>query len=98
MDIRVERGMTDSGINFFETYANEQLEKYFDSYPFIESAHVYFRGKNHSYKKVKLHLRLKGKDIYAEATGHKHDVALDNAIDKIRPQMEKYKSKHYVRA
>ncbi len=98
MDIRIERGKNEGGINFFESYAHESLEKYFDSYPFIESARVYFRGKNHSYKKVKLHVRLKGKDVYAEATGQRHDIALDNAVDKIRPQMEKYKSKHYARA
>lgn len=89
--------MQDGG-NYFEAYAKTQLSKYFESYPFIESVKVFFRAKKHDTKKVKLHMRLKGKDIFAEASGPKHDIALDNAIDKIHSQIEKYKSKRYKKA
>ena len=97
MNIKIERDMTE-GINYYDNYARTQLNKYFRSYPFIESVKVFFRAKKHELKKVKLHMRLKGKDIFAEATGPKHDIALDNAIDKIRSQIEKYKSKRYRKA
>ena len=94
MDIKIEREDRDAN-NYFETYAADQLKKYFNNYTFIESVRVFFRGQKHDSKKVKLQMRLKGKDIYAEASGPKHDIALDSAIDKIKSQIEKYKSKRY---
>ncbi len=97
MDIKVEKEAIE-GKNYFESYARKQLGKYFVTYPFIESIKVFFRGKNHPYKKVKLQARLKGKDVFVEGTGPKHDVALDVAAEKLRSQVEKYKSKHYKRA
>lgn len=97
MDIRVEQGLTE-GANWHESYARESLQKYFTNYPFIESIKVFFRGKSHPYKKVKLQARLKGKDVFVEATGLRHDIALDNATAKLRSVVEKYKSKRYKRA
>ncbi len=97
MDIKVERAQTE-GKNYFETYARENLQKYFNNYPFIESIKVFFRGKKHPSKKIKLHARLKGKDVFVEASGARHDLALDAASAKLRVQVEKYKSKHYKRA
>ena len=81
MNIRIEREFTE-GSNYFDSYARKQLQKYFKSYPFIESVKVFFRGKKHSSKKVKLHMRLKGKEVFAEANGPKHDIALD-AVDAL---------------
>lgn len=95
MDIKIDRDTVDVGQSYNEKYANEQLQKYFSSYPFINSAKVFFRGDKHPTQKVKIHLRLKGKDIYAEGGGVGHDAALDVAILKLKPQMEKYKSQHY---
>jgi len=97
MDIKVDRGTTETN-TYNEQYAQKQLQKYFDSYPFITSAKVYFRGDKHPTKKVKIQMRLKGKDVYAEGEGQYHDVALDAAIHKLKGQMERYKSKHYKRA
>ena len=97
MDIKVERAQTE-GKNYFETYARENLQKYFNNYPFIESIKVFFRGKKHPSKKIKLQARLKGKDVFVEASGARHDLALDAASAKLRVQVEKYKSKHYKRA
>jgi len=97
MDIRVEKDLIE-GMNYFESYAREKLQKYFNNYPFVESIKVFFRGNKHPEKKVKLHARLKGKDVFVEGTGSKHDIALDNAAEKLRRQVEKYKSKHYKRA
>lgn len=97
MDIKVERNVTE-GKNYFETYARENLQKYFNNYPFIESIKVFFRGSKHPSKKIKLQARLKGKDIFVEASGARHDLAIDAAGEKLRAQMEKYKSKHYKKA
>ena len=97
MDIKIERGSKE-GKNYFENYANKNLQKFFKNYPFLESVKVFFRGDKHPTKKVKLHARLKGKDVFVEASGPKHDIALDNAAIKLRAQAEKYKSKHYKKA
>lgn len=97
MDIRVEEGFID-GTNYYEKYARENLQKYFRNYPFVESIKVFFRGDKHPKKKIKLQARLKGKDVFVEASGPQHDVALDLAAEKLRKQVEKYKSKHYKKA
>ena len=97
MDIRIDRG-SETLSSYNEQYAHSLLMKYFSSYPFITSARIFFRGDKHPTKKVKIQLRLKGKDIFAEAEGKHHDSALDNAILKLKSQMEKYKSKRYKKA
>lgn len=94
MDIKVERNVTE-GKNYFETYARENLQKYFSHYPFIESIKVFFRGSKHPSKKIKLQARMKGKDVFVEASGARHDLAIDAAGDKLRHQLEKHKSKLY---
>ncbi len=98
MDIKIDRASGTESNNYNEQYASQQLQKYFSSYPFITSAKVFFRGDKHPSQKVKIHLRLKGKDVYAEGVGVGHDIAFDNAMNKIKPQIEKYKTKHYKRA
>ncbi len=97
MDIKVDRGTLEAN-SYNEQYAQEQLKKYFETYPFITSAKVFFRGDKHPTKKVKINVRLKGKDVFAEGEGLFHDAALDQAVQKLKTQMEKYKSKHYKRA
>ena len=97
MDIKVEKDVIE-GTNYFDNYAREILQKYFLNYPFIESIKVFFRGSKHPSKKIKLQARLKGKDVFVEASGPKHDIALDQAVEKLRRQVEKYKSKRYRRA
>ena len=97
MDIKVEKATMESS-NYFEGYARESLQKYFSKYPFVESIKVFFRGKKHASKKIKLQARLKGKDVFVEATGPRHDIALDNASNKLKAQIEKYKTKRYKKA
>ena len=97
MDIRVEREIIE-GSNYFESYAREQLQKYFLNYPFVESIKVFFRGSKYPIKKIKLQARLKGKDVFVEASAPKHDMALDLAAEKLKTQVEKYKSKRYKKA
>ncbi len=97
MDIKVERDHVE-GTNYFDTYARESLQKYFTNYSFVESIKVFFRGKKHPSKKVKLQARLKGKDVFVEASGARHDIALDAAVSKLKTQLVKYKSKHYKKA
>jgi len=96
MDIIVKRNETvETGV--FETSIREKLAKYFQNYPFLESIKVFFRGKKHKYKKIKLQARLKGKDIFVEANGYNHEYALELASNKLYAQVEKYKTKHYSR-
>jgi ribosome-associated translation inhibitor RaiA len=94
MDIKIDREET-TGANYHDSYARETLGKFFVKYPFIESIKVFFRGKDHPYKKVKLQARLKGKDVFVEARGDRHDVAIDAATVKLRSVVEKYKTKRY---
>ena len=98
MNITIQKKSTDTSNNYFENYAQRQLEKLFSIYPFIESMRVSLRGQKHPTKKVKLQARLKGKDIFVEAQGEKHDTAINLAADKLRAVAEKYKSKRYRRA
>jgi len=97
MDIKVKKDFIE-GTNYFEKHAREHLRKYFLNYPFIESIKVYFRGSKHLTKKIKLQARLKDKELFAEASGLKHDVALEIAAEKLKIQVEKYKSKRYHKA
>ena len=94
MDIKVLR---DENVlaNGFESSIREKLSKYFTNYPFVESIKVFLRGKRHKSKKIKLQVRLKGKDVFVEANGHNHEYALEQATDKLYTQVEKYKSKRY---
>ena len=96
MDIKVERNELE-GNTGFENVVRGKLSKYFSNYPFLESIRVFFRGKKHKYKKIKLQARLKGKDVFVEANGHNHEFALEQATQKLYTQVEKYKSKHYSR-
>ena len=97
MDIKVERD-SNGGKNYFEKYAVEHLSDYFEKYNFVESIKVFFRGKKHNTKKIKLQARLKGKDVFVEASAARHDLAIDLASKKLKSQVEKYKSKRYKRA
>ncbi len=97
MDLKIDKDYVD-GNNYFETYAREKLKKYFDNYAFIESIQIFCRGKQHKYKKVKLDVRIKGKNLFVEARGGDHDHALDAAADKLYTIAEKYKTKLYKRA
>lgn len=96
MDIKIDRG-TALAYTYNEQYAIDLLNKYFSSYPFVNSAKIFFRGDKHPTKKVKIQLRLKGKDLFAKAEGTFHDTALENAVQKLKSQIEKYKSQHYKR-
>lgn len=97
MDIKIDRGSA-LAYNYNEQYAIDLLQKYFSIYPFVTSAKIFFRGDKHATKKVKIQLRLKGKDLFAKAEGKYHDSALENAISKLRSQIEKYKTQHYKKS
>lgn len=97
MDIKIDKTAVE-GQNYFDSHARETLAKYFTNYPFIESIRVFFRGSKHPTKKVKLQARLKGKDVFVEASAARHDLAVVAAAEKLRTQAEKYKSKHYKTA
>jgi len=91
MDIKIDRDFT-AGTNSFEEHAQDRCQKYFDNYPFVQSIQIFLRGDKHPTKKVKLQVRLKGKDIFASAEGQHHHDAFDNALSKLKSQLVKYKT------
>jgi Ribosome-associated protein Y (PSrp-1) len=97
MDIKIDR-TSELSNSYNEEYASNTLRKYFDNYSFISSAKIFFRGDKHPTKKVKIQMRLKGKDIFAEGSAQYHDAAFDEAVSKLRSQVQKYKSKHCRKA
>ncbi len=97
MDIKISRNSV-SNTNDFEGYATERLEHFFEYYPFIQSFKIFLRGKKHPTKKVKLQLRLKGKDVFASAKGDHHHDAFDAALVKIKSQLARYKTDRYKAA
>jgi len=94
MDIKIIRDFKASP-NSFEEYAQDRCQKYFDNYPFVQSIQVFLRGDKHPTKKVKLQVRLKGKDVFASAPGLHHHDAFDNALAKLKKQLDKYKTYRY---
>jgi ribosomal subunit interface protein len=97
MDIKIVRDSSDAQ-HSFEKYAQNRCKKYFDKYNFIQSIQVFLRGQKHPTKKVKLHVRLKGKEIFASASGDQHHDAFDNALLKLSKQLRKYKTFRYKAA
>lgn len=94
MDIIIERETKELNSNF-GNLAIEKLQKYFKKYPFLETVKIFLRGTKHPTKKVKLNAHVKGKDIYAEASGTFHEDAFDNAMQKLVVQLDKYKTTRY---
>lgn len=94
MDIRIEKDHFNEE-SVFDTYAKEKLDGFFEKYPFVQSVQLYLRGAKHPTKKVKMKLRVKGKDIFADAKGTTHHDALENVLLKLRSQMQKHKTKRY---
>lgn len=97
MDLKVEKGDFESR-NYFEDYSRKSLEKLFAQYDFIKSVNVFFRGKKHPTKKVKIKARFKGKEVFVEESAENYQMAVDGAIKKLKVQVEKYKTKHYKRS
>ncbi len=98
MDIRIDRDYNAESTNPFEAYAKGRLKRYFEHYNFLQYVQIYLRGQKHAYRKVKLHVRVKGKDVFTEGRGGQHHDAFDEALQKMKVQLEKYKSKRYTAA
>lgn len=94
MDIIIDRETKEMNTNFGKL-ALEKMQKYFAKYPFLENVNIFCRGSKHPTKKVKLSAHLKGKDIYAEASGAFHEDAFESAITKLVVQLDKYKTTRY---
>lgn len=94
MDIIIDRETKELNTNF-GALAIEKFDKYFAKYPFLEKVSIFLRGTKHPTKKVKLNAHVKGKDIYAEASGTFHEDAFENAIQKLVVQLDKYKTTRY---
>lgn len=95
MDIKLDRDLIHDPNHPFEVYASEKLEPFFNNYRFLQTVNIYLRGQKHPYKKVKISVKLKGKEVFTEARGEQHHDAFDAALQKLKGQLEKYKSKRY---
>lgn len=94
MDIIIDRETKEMNTSF-GALALEKLGKYFSKYPFLENVSIFLRGSKHPTKKVKLSAHLKGKEVYAEASGKFHEDAFENAMQKLVVQLDKYKTTRY---
>ena len=94
MDIIIDRETKELNHNF-GNLAIDKLDKYFAKYRFLEKVSIFLRGVKHPTKKVKLSAHLKGKEIYAEASGQFHEDAFEHALQKLVVQLDKYKTMRY---
>ena len=80
-----------------ESYANQRLIKSLGKFPFVTAAHVYFKDKQgeRNEKQAKIQLHVKNDVLFANALGNRFDAALDNAINKLKRQIQKYKTKKF---
>jgi len=94
MDIIIDRETKELNTSF-GNLAIEKIGKYFNKYPFLEKVSIFLRGTKHPTKKVKINAHVKGKDIYAEASGTFHEDAFENAMQKLGVQLAKHKTTRY---
>lgn len=81
-------------------YVQERLNKTFKNYSFITNIEVYLKKTSEANEEkafvVEGIIRLPGPEIFAESTAKSHDAALNETIDKLRRQLQKYKDKFHA--
>jgi ribosomal subunit interface protein len=92
MKVNIE-SMDFKNFSSLEDYTNRRIAKSLGQFPFVTSAHVYFKDDQDAKrsKLAKIQLNVKNGILYAEALSNRFDAALDNAILKLKRQLEKYK-------
>jgi len=95
MNIKIEAPGHRSQELLKEHYTN-RLEKKYGKYDFIKSIDVKVKTNDSNISSVSLQLKPeKGKMLYVSGSSEKENIALNNAINKMNVQIEKYKEKHY---
>jgi integrase/recombinase XerC len=98
MKVHIE-SMDYKNFSSLESYATQKLSKSLGQFSFITSAHVYFKEDQdgqHS-KRAKVQLNVKNDVLFAELLADRFDAALDNTIQKLKRQIQKYKTKKFAR-
>ena len=96
MKVHIE-SMDHRNFSSLENYTNQKLSKSLGQFPFITSAHVYFKKDKGSAesKRAKVQLNVKNDTLFADAISQRFDSALDEAVQKLKRQVEKYKTKKF---
>lgn len=79
-------------------YIKKRLNKFFGKQDYITSIDVYVKKapeKNENDHLVEAKIFLPGPELYADSEASSYENALNETIDKLRRQLEKYKEKHF---
>jgi len=79
-------------------YINQRLNKFFGKQDYITGIDVYVKKaneKNEDDHIVEAKVFLPGPELYADSEANSYEQALNDTIDKLRRQLEKYKEKHF---
>jgi len=79
-------------------YIKQQLKKYFGKQDYITGIDVYVKKaseKNEDDHIVVAKVFLPGPELFAESEANTYEKALNETIEKLRRQLEKYKEKHF---
>ena len=91
VDIDVTAGLND--------YIHERLNKFFGKQDYITGIDVYVKKaneKNTDEHIVEAKVYLPGPELYADSSAGSFHAALNETIDKLRRQLEKYKEVHFA--
>jgi len=80
-----------------KSYIEERGNKFFGKHHYITSIDVYVKEATEKKEEpciIEAKVFLPGPELYAEAAADSHHVALNQTIDKLRRQLEKYKEKY----
>ncbi len=80
--------------NGLEEYIKERLNKFFGKQSYITGIDVYVKNKEEKAEDecvVEAKVYLPGPELYAESAASSYHHALNETIDKLRRQLDKYK-------
>lgn len=82
-----------------EEYIKERLNKFFGKQSYITGIDVYVKNadeKSEDEHIIEAKVYLPGPELFAESAANSYHNALNETIDKLRRQLEKYKEKNYA--
>ena len=77
----------------------QKLQKFFGQYSYISKADVFLKLQENEQKEkqiMEIHLSLSHGELFAKAGAVNFYKALDQAIHKLKKQLDKYKEKTYT--
>lgn len=91
VDVEVSAGL--------DSYIKERLNKFFGKQNYITGIDVYVKKAEEKAENehiVEAKVYLPGPELFAESASNSYHNALNETIDKLRRQLEKYKEKNYA--